>query len=99
MSAPFMAIVAAGRRIWCPQSRPVFVCSGHPRRPPCGRKLNPAICGAKNDSLLWPAQQLQCQMENPTAELCGHTHAGFAPVTVKGQKPKPTRWFPKIGPS
>ena len=60
MSAPFMAIVAAGCSIWCPQPRPVFACSGHQRRPPCGSKLNPAICGAKNHSPLWPAQQLQC---------------------------------------
>ena len=60
MSAPFMAIVAAGCSIWCPQPRPVFACSGHQRRPPCGSKLNPAICGAKNHSSLWPAQQLQC---------------------------------------
>lgn len=60
VSTPFMATVSAGCSIWCPQPRPVFACSGHQRIPPCGIKLNPAICGAENDSPLWPAQQLQC---------------------------------------
>lgn len=36
-------------------------------------------------------------MEDPTPEPHGHTHAGFAPVTVKGKKPEPTRLFAKTG--
>lgn len=36
-------------------------------------------------------------MEYPTAEPHEHAHAGFAPVTIKGNKTKPNRLFARTG--
>lgn len=101
MSAPFMAIVAAGCRMHLvPERRPVLARSGPREDLPVGANKiqlsdelkTTALCGQLSSSSACPevGRTRECQMEIPSADPCGHAHGGFAPVRVKGQKPKPT---------